>query len=402
MRKFGLVLWMLALATLACSLGSGEDNAQPTSIPIISRTATLSLTPTFGLTPSPTSQLRPTPTTDQLGGNNTTTSNCVIRSDWPIYTVQAGDTLGIIAERISSTTGELTSGNCLANPDAIFVGQQLRVPRLPAAATTSASTGSGTGGTSSGSGSTTGSSTGSTTGGSGTTGSTAGGNTAGGSTTLAPTFQQALIALPTQPQNNALITFQPTIALNAGVVDNADTVRYYAGVSATDTSPVNIATDIDPFDGTQVEYTFNDFDPELYFWAVAENEFGTRTSNIIHVVYNPDAAATGGAGKVTITPNLGFDGTLYTVQYGTTVALNWAQAPTTASRVDFFLTPGGTAQTPVLIGSDSNPADGAILSWTVPQWVLAHLHAVAMQGSSTLATSDYVNVYSEGVTPSGN
>lgn len=56
---------------------------------------------------------------------------CVIRTDWQTYVVQPGDTLFRIANRVGSTVNDLALANCLDNTNAIFAGQQLRVPRLP-------------------------------------------------------------------------------------------------------------------------------------------------------------------------------------------------------------------------------------------------------------------------------
>jgi putative lipoprotein len=58
-------------------------------------------------------------------------SACRVRTDWPVYVVQRGDTLFSIAQRTGSTVGELTFANCLSNPNNITVGQRLHVPRLP-------------------------------------------------------------------------------------------------------------------------------------------------------------------------------------------------------------------------------------------------------------------------------
>lgn len=63
--------------------------------------------------------------------NVTFTSTCTPRTDWPVYTVQAGDTLLSIATQVGSTTSELTVANCLSNPNLIYTGTQLYVPRLP-------------------------------------------------------------------------------------------------------------------------------------------------------------------------------------------------------------------------------------------------------------------------------
>ena len=58
-------------------------------------------------------------------------TNCGVRTDWPVYIVQRGDTLTRIAQRVSSSVSELAQANCLNNPSIIEVGQQLRVPRQP-------------------------------------------------------------------------------------------------------------------------------------------------------------------------------------------------------------------------------------------------------------------------------
>ncbi|MCC6803008.1 MAG: LysM peptidoglycan-binding domain-containing protein [Anaerolineae bacterium] len=58
-------------------------------------------------------------------------AQCYVRTDWPIYIVQVGDTLLRVAQRTGSTVTELAYGNCLPNANLVYVGQQLRVPRLP-------------------------------------------------------------------------------------------------------------------------------------------------------------------------------------------------------------------------------------------------------------------------------
>lgn len=57
--------------------------------------------------------------------------DCIIRTDWPEYTVQPGDTLTRIADITESTIPELVAGNCLDNPNRLDRGQVIRVPRLP-------------------------------------------------------------------------------------------------------------------------------------------------------------------------------------------------------------------------------------------------------------------------------
>jgi len=74
-------------------------------------------------TPNPSTTTQPAPTPTPL-------PNCTPNANWlNTYVVQTGDTLGNIASRGNTTISMLTQGNCLANPDSLFVGQVLRVPQ---------------------------------------------------------------------------------------------------------------------------------------------------------------------------------------------------------------------------------------------------------------------------------
>jgi hypothetical protein len=169
---------------------------------------------------------------------------------------------------------------------------------------------------------------------------------------------------------------------------DADRVRYFVGTSANDPTPINFATDNDPFDGTAVLYTFNSFDSVLWFWAVAEKDALTSRTQALSITYDPtyNPNPTG----VSITPALGFDGNIYTLQYGASVVVSWAAAPTNAARVEFYVTGWG------LIGTDFTPGDGANILWTVPPWVLGQISAVAVYPDGRTSASLPLNVYSEG------
>lgn len=65
------------------------------------------------------------------GNNGNNLPPCSPRSDWPTYVVVAGDTLANIAQRSNSSVSALAQANCMNNPNAISVGQVLRVPRIP-------------------------------------------------------------------------------------------------------------------------------------------------------------------------------------------------------------------------------------------------------------------------------
>lgn len=136
-----LTILMASLMLLsACGLERKDETAVITPIASLNPnlvTATPGVnTPTVTATVAPTAT--PTRTTNSNTGNNTGNPrpNCTVRTDWPVYTVVAGDTLAVIAQRVNSTVNDLTAANCLANANTIQVGQQLRVPRLPQQNTT--------------------------------------------------------------------------------------------------------------------------------------------------------------------------------------------------------------------------------------------------------------------------
>ncbi len=66
-----------------------------------------------------------------FGTQVATAQACIVRTDWPVYTVVRGDTLNKIAQRSGTTAGVLASANCLPNINTIYAGQQLRVPSAP-------------------------------------------------------------------------------------------------------------------------------------------------------------------------------------------------------------------------------------------------------------------------------
>lgn len=132
-KRFRVVVLVLPLllATVACTLlsGPGENRGQ-----------TVTLTPTriaLAVTPSPPTST-PGPTAIPLPTSTpvplvipTLAPSCNPRSDWPVYTVVRGDTLFSLAQRTGTTPQALADANCLADPNAITAGQQLRVPSAP-------------------------------------------------------------------------------------------------------------------------------------------------------------------------------------------------------------------------------------------------------------------------------
>lgn len=125
-----LFLSVLLLASLACSLTGSDTASNP---PVLVVTATSQIVAQPSATPTTQPSLSPTTTnTNNNGtGGNSAPPACVVRSDWGVYTVVAGDTLSSIAQRSNTTTAILLQANCLANANVIRVGQVIRVPSTP-------------------------------------------------------------------------------------------------------------------------------------------------------------------------------------------------------------------------------------------------------------------------------
>lgn len=61
---------------------------------------------------------------------------CTPRQDWQYrYTIQRGDYLALIAQKLNIRTADLQEGNCIEDPNRLIAGQQLRVP-FPVATST--------------------------------------------------------------------------------------------------------------------------------------------------------------------------------------------------------------------------------------------------------------------------
>ncbi len=156
LRVYGIGLYILLAGIMtSCNLPSDANSTDLslTSVAItdtasqsvannLEETAEITITEEVDLptvTPTSTSQ----PATSQAQVNlptANTNSTCTKRTDWIVYTVKQGDTLGQIAGRVGSSTSELTQSNCLENANILTVGQQLYVPRQASPNTSSNST----------------------------------------------------------------------------------------------------------------------------------------------------------------------------------------------------------------------------------------------------------------------
>lgn len=297
---------------------------------------------------------------------------CAVPTGWSAYTIQAGDTLGALATTYNTTVETLVNGNCLSSSELIFVGQTIYLPI----------------------------------------------GVSGIIPTSAPTLTPVVVlqpsrtptasftplpelglpaplpqpvVRPTQVRNDgALVTLQPTIELDVGEVADADRVIYLAATDSFGTNAVQIGVDTTPFDGTRVVYEINDFDPELYIYAVAENQAGTSPSPSVLVVYDPTFNLD--TGQPVVSPFVGFDGSIYIVEVGTTSTVTWAGVPSNAMRVDFYIREQNTNR---LIGSDVNLADGATIVWQIQQTAAGELFARATLNTGQTTDSDVVFISAE-------
>jgi LysM repeat protein len=134
MRPIRLFVAFMIVLTSACTLTSAPPTT-PDATEFVSTAVDLPravIPPTSTASPAPTATIQP-------AANNTTLIQsvrqppCTARTDWPQYTVVAGDTLAGIARRTGSSVSALTTANCLTDANLISVGQKLRVPVQPSA-----------------------------------------------------------------------------------------------------------------------------------------------------------------------------------------------------------------------------------------------------------------------------
>jgi len=84
--------------------------------------------------PSGAATTKPTPVATAVSGSATR-----VAGQGTVYTVQLGDTLGSIAKQFGVTADSIIQSNSLTNPDVLMVGQELKIPGQQAVSTESGS-----------------------------------------------------------------------------------------------------------------------------------------------------------------------------------------------------------------------------------------------------------------------
>lgn len=124
LSTFALMV-VLAALSIACSLSAQPPTPPPSQTPFI----IIATQPPATNTTAPTNIPAPTSTPNLGGAGNIPCTGAP--ASWISYIVQPGDTLGILAQRTGATLAQLTTANCVSNPNLLAVGQVIRLPRQP-------------------------------------------------------------------------------------------------------------------------------------------------------------------------------------------------------------------------------------------------------------------------------
>jgi LysM repeat protein len=306
-KYFGGRAWLgliaLALVSLACNLGV---SAVPTPTPFI-----LVTPPVIIVTATPTPRLatNPPPVITQ--------PICTPNTAWQIYFVRQGDTLANIAARSGTTVAALVQANCLTNPDVIFVGQALRVPRQPVIITPTAPR---------------------------------------TPTPSGPSISGVSIEPSMQRGAGQFQVATGTITLRAVGVSGAVRVAYYLQQIGTG-APVLIGESSTPQNGFAVQWlvTGGTLSAQLWAVAVAANNQVAETPRVI--VFT-DAAFAPTIGVLSITPSQPdpLEPAVRVLPIGQ--VLLTVSGVSNATKVLFYFVDERPGNAPILLGEDSNFNDG--------------------------------------------
>lgn len=390
----GVILLGMVLLS-ACALTTDSGASQPTSISLLP-TAT-HITPTTGSS-MPTIEFVPSDTPTPTPTAIPTDSPCTPRSDWASYAVQRGDTLAIIAERVGSTTNELVNANCLSDPDQIFVGQALYVPRLPSNNNSSGSA-----------------------------------NTSDfvPSTDLSQSHTNSTYGFSfnypstwsLSESNNRITLTRGSYALQIGFKREGENINILgSGLPAGE--PIIVAEETSfmglPIQLRRVLVTLNEQAKQMRFQYQGLDEIPAGNLRFVIVLddTNPDydaidippavqrevdrilatfsrQSATAPSG-LTVNPSTLADG-WYRLQPGETVNIRWGDAPANSAYIQIYLSPTGTGTNlGEALGRDNSPADGVQVSWRVANGFSGHLLGISYNGAGQeIARSELIQVYAE-------
>lgn len=120
--------WRLALIALLALMCAACNLERRTPIPIPTAAAQPTAT---RILPTAIPSITPLPGVGAPSGGGVPLPNCPQPSGWITYVVQTGDSLGALAANTGTTINALAQANCLDNPDSLFSGQTIYLPRVP-------------------------------------------------------------------------------------------------------------------------------------------------------------------------------------------------------------------------------------------------------------------------------
>ena len=271
---------------------------------------------------------------------------CGIRTDWLTYLVQPGDTLGDLARRTNSTVSQLAQGNCLQDPNALEVGQVLRVPRMPVAQLPDPQT-----------------------------------------------FTIGQTAQVTQSGQNLRVRAQPgTGYAVVGELISRICAQIVGGPVHTEGYTWWQIQSVRGINGWAAEASGSEvwLAPQFTTCESVSAGPGPQTFNCL----DPRWQFSGSDNIVSISPALRFSNGCYQIASGGVVTLSWPHAPADAIQVTFYRR-SDNAQRTDTIGVDNTPGDGWSVPYTVgagipPSGIWAESHST-QQGS--LRSSDLAGFF---------
>ncbi len=289
------------------------------------------------------------PVVESVPVNTNSVAGCTLRTDLPMYTVIAGDTLFGIATRANMSVDDVVSINCLQNRNVIEVGQQLRL-------TTAINTNS------------------------------SNGTTIQNTTTTTNTnannvrTEGTLVISPWQTNSGNIYRVRTDLELTVqwmGVPTNLGLtqVEFIYVDNRSINSPQSIGIDSDLSNGAMILWN----PPEIIqgtVYAVARmpgqqhQSVRSQTSTVVTYV-EPELRE---IGNISISPWQSNNGNNYTVNTTMELTLQWKGMPTDLGLIqaEFIFVPDRPIFSPTSLGIDTNLSDGAmvLVNWNNPNMEL--------------------------------
>jgi LysM repeat protein len=235
-------------------------NPNATAVPLATFTPVIPNTGNTVPTAAPVGGSAGASTGGSAGGVSGATCNAA-PAGWVAYTLQQGDSLGVLAQQGNVSVEQIVAANCLPNPDMIPAGQVIYVP--PAAAGNTANSAANTGST---------------------TGTTNGGTTGRTAPNTGPAIQNIWVEPAVVVDSQYVVSAGASITLRAGAVTNAAKVTFMMSPVGSNVAPTVIAVDSNLADGVSVKWTVP-ANLRANIWAVATNSANENTQTQPIVVY---------------------------------------------------------------------------------------------------------------------